>query len=315
MHTALPDSPDETRRVATSPAPAEWRRQSELDGCRCPRRRRGCARNRDQQHWKTCRSTQRRNLAEILVDDRVGSVATPALAALVRLDGTPSILAGLAGRSAAVRRAARDWASIRGVDARGFYLRRLASDPNDAIALTGLAELGNEPDEELFRSMLEDPCTRIRAAGLRGLARVDGIAARRAALQALTGALTGRITRTAANILRDGTLTAEEITAISRIALDHTRAASQRFRSLSLLRAAPWPHLSVLLEARAMTKDGKARRQLDVELRYWLASSGRISRGPDPALRERIERQLPNIEDRATPEDRVRAAHIGVIGR
>ena len=241
----------------------------------------------------------RRNLAEILVDDRVGSVATPALAALVRLDGTPSILAGLAGRSAAVRRAARDWASIRGVDARGFYLRRLASDPNDAIALTGLAELGNEPDEELFRSMLEDPRTRIRAAGLRGLARVDGIAARRAALQALTGALTGRITRTAANILRDGTLTAEEITAISRIALDHTRAASQRFRSLSLLRAAPWPHLSVLLEARAMTKDGKARRQLDVELRYWLASSGRISRGPDPALRERIERQLPNIEDRA----------------
>ena len=93
----------------------------------------------------------RRNLAEILVDDRVGSLATPALAALVKLDGTPAILAALAGRSAAVRRAARDWASIRGVDARGFYLRRLASDPNDAIALTALAELGDERDEELFR--------------------------------------------------------------------------------------------------------------------------------------------------------------------
>ena len=111
--------------------------------------------------------------------------------------------------------------------------------------------------------------------------------------------MTGRITWTAANILRDGTPTAEEISTISRIALDQTRTPSQRFRSLSLLRGARWPHLSVLLEARAITEDGKARRQLDVEIRYWLASSGRISRGPDPALRERIERLLPNIEDRA----------------
>ena len=48
-----------------------------------------------------------RRLAEVLVDDRVGSVAVPALAALVKLDGTPPVLAALTGRSPALRRAAR----------------------------------------------------------------------------------------------------------------------------------------------------------------------------------------------------------------
>lgn len=239
----------------------------------------------------------RRSLAEVLVTDRFGSVAAPALAALVKLDGTPPILAALTGPSPALRWAARDWASIRGVDARDVYLGCLAHDASDVIALVALTELGDQRDEELFRRMLADERTRIRAAGLRGLARVDRPAGRRAALEALTSTATGRITWTAANILRDGTLSGEEISAISRIARDRTRTASQRFRCLSLLRPARWPHLAILLEARETADQENERRRLDTEIRSWVSSSGRISRGPGPDLRERIERQLPAVND------------------
>jgi hypothetical protein len=41
---------------------------------------------------------ERRALANVLINDRVGSVAVPAMNALVKLDGASSILAGLAGR-------------------------------------------------------------------------------------------------------------------------------------------------------------------------------------------------------------------------
>jgi hypothetical protein len=239
----------------------------------------------------------RRRLAEVLVDDRVGSVAVPALAALVKLDGTPPVLAALTGRSPALRRAARDWAAIRGVDARGVYLERLADDPGDAIALIGLAEVGGPRDEELFHRMLWDQRARVRAAGLRALAQVDRPAGRRAALEALSGGVTGRVSRTAANILRDGTPSEAEISIISRIALDRTKTPGQRFRSLSLLRAARWPYLAVMLESREMAEDENVRRRLDAEIRAWVGSSGRISHGPDTGPRERIKRLLPTVGD------------------
>ena len=238
----------------------------------------------------------RRSLAEVLVEDRVGSVAVPALAALVTLDGTPPVLAALTGRSPALRRAARDWASIRGIDARGVYIGRLAGDPGDAIALIALAELGDPDDEQLFHRMLEDQRTRVRAAGLRALARVDRAGARRAALEALTSGVTGRINRTAANILRDGIPSENEISAISRIALDESRTPGQRIRSVSLLRSARWPHLAVLLQAREMAEDHNVRRRLDTEIRGWVGSSTRITRRPNPRLRERIEQLLPTLD-------------------
>lgn len=70
---------------------------------------------------------EQRALAVVLVEDPVGWVAVPALAALVRLDGASAIRPALTARTAAVRRAARDWASIKGVDARSIYLERVAA--------------------------------------------------------------------------------------------------------------------------------------------------------------------------------------------
>lgn len=59
---------------------------------------------------------ERRRVARILVEDPVGAVAAPALGELVALDGAPAIEPALSGRSAGVRRAARDWAAVRGID-------------------------------------------------------------------------------------------------------------------------------------------------------------------------------------------------------
>ena len=76
----------------------------------------------------------RRALAEVLVRDRVGWIAVPALAVLVELDGADAIRPALVARTAALRRAARDWASIREVDARAVYIERVAARPDDAVA-------------------------------------------------------------------------------------------------------------------------------------------------------------------------------------
>jgi len=59
-----------------------------------------------------------RRLSQILIEDRIGWVAVRALAVLVEMDGADAILPARTARTAALRRAARDWAAIRGIDAR-----------------------------------------------------------------------------------------------------------------------------------------------------------------------------------------------------
>jgi hypothetical protein len=239
---------------------------------------------------------ERRALAEVLVRDRVGWVAVPALAALVALDGAAPIIGALTARSAAVRRAARDWAAVRGVDARSVYLERLENDPLDATAVTSLAEMGDGQDADLFRRMLGDERARVRAAGLRALARVDRPAARRAAVDALRAGAAGRVTWAAADILRDHAPSGDEIQVLTRIALDPSRTPGQRLRVLSLLRRARWAHLAALLEVRNAARDEELRRRLDIEVDSWVASSRRIARPPDPDVRARVERLLPTLD-------------------
>lgn len=135
-----------------------------------------------------------RALAQVLVGDPLGRVAVPALAALVQLDGVDAIGPALLAPAAAVRRAARDWASIKGVDARAVYIERLTALPRDAIALVAVTELADPRDAGRFRRMLDDPRSRVRSAGLRGLARVDPAAGRSAAIRALDRGATGRVT-------------------------------------------------------------------------------------------------------------------------
>lgn len=244
----------------------------------------------------------RRALAEVLIADRIGAVAAPALAALVELDGAPPIRSALFARSPALRRAARDWAAIRGVDARDAYLGRLADDPRDEMALIALAEIRDPADVDLFRQMLVDGRSRVRAAGLRALAHVDRPGGRRAAVEALRAGVTGRVAWAAADVLRDGSPSATEVAVIASVARDTRRTIGQRLSAISLLRPARWEHLAALLEARAAADDEGLARRLDGEIRTWLATSGRHAHGPNAELRARIEALIAPLDAQSRRE-------------
>jgi hypothetical protein len=236
----------------------------------------------------------RRQLAQILIEDRVGWVAVRALAALVDLDGTHAILPALTARTAALRRAARGWAAIRDIDARSVYLERVGDSPKDALALVALAEMSDPEDAELFGAMLRDPRARVRAAGVRALARVDRAAGRSAAIAVLEAGQAGRAAWAAAEVLRDGVPSPEEAEVLARVGLDQTRSAGQRFRALSLIRSIRWLHLAVLLEAHEQTADDDIRSRLRREINAWNGS--RATRSPDEAIRARIVRLLPVLD-------------------
>lgn len=174
----------------------------------------------------------KRRVAERLVRDPVGWIAAQALAVLVELDGTDAIVSALTARTAALRRAARDWASIKGVDARLIYLDRLKDQAQDAVALIALAEMADARDTDLFAGMLDDPRSRVRAAGLRALARVDRSTGRRAAIEVLDAGATGRVTWAAAQVLRVGVPSSAENVVLARVALDSSRAHRKNARGL-----------------------------------------------------------------------------------
>ncbi len=245
---------------------------------------------------------QRRVLADRLLADASGVVAAPALAALVALDGVAPIERGLGAPSVAVRRAARAWAAIRGVDARAAALARLGECRSDRAALTALAELADVRDAGLFAEMLGDERMRVRAAGLRALARVDEAAARRAALDALRAGTPGRMSRAAADVLRGRPLGEPEKAVAAAIALDPARPARQRLRALNLLRTDRWMHLAVALEARATTDDPAVRAELDHVVAGWASRTAAVGRAPTPDVRSRIDRHLDTLApgDRAT---------------
>ena len=238
---------------------------------------------------------QQRRIAQTLIDDPVGAVATPALNVLVAHDGAGPVDYALTGRSAGVRRAARDWAAIRDIDARAVYLGRLRFDARDRIALTGLAEIADKRDVSLFWDMLDDDRGRIRAAGLRALARVEEGAARPVAVDALRDRASGQMFWAAADVLRRGSPTATEIEALVPVGLNPERPAGQRFRALSLLRRNRWVHLATLLQAWAETEDDIVRRRLDQEINIWIASSSRLTHAPTDEVRQQIDKLLPQL--------------------
>jgi hypothetical protein len=239
---------------------------------------------------------EQRRLALSLMDDPVGAVAVPAVNALAALDDVMAVQAALVARSAGARRAARGWAAIRGIDARGLYLKRLEVNRRDAIALTGLSEIGSPDDASIFHEMLDDDRARVRAAGLRGLARIDEATARRIAVDALRSGVSGRMLWAAADILRRRSPSDREIDALVPVALDRQRSAGQRLRAISLLRPSRWVHLSTLLHARALAEDDALRLRLDHEVNAWLARSRHARRGPADGVRHEIERFLVTVD-------------------
>lgn len=148
-------------------------------------------------------------------------------------------------------------------------------------------------DVGIFRRMLMDPRARVRAAGLRSLARVDRSAGRSAAIEALDAGQAGGVAWAAAEVLRDGVPSTDETQVLARVALDASRSAGQRLSALALIRPARWLHLAVLLEAHAEAADADFRERRRSEINGW--SGARDARsGRRAALA--IERLLPSVD-------------------
>jgi hypothetical protein len=129
---------------------------------------------------------------------------------------------------------------------------------------------------------------------LRALAGIDRPAARRRAVEAILACPVGRLARAAATVLRDGVPSADEARALAEVAACAPPAG--RFRALGLLRPLRWLHLALLLEWYEAPEDESLRRRLHAEIGTWTATSGRITRPPEPSVRARIERLLPLLD-------------------
>lgn len=240
----------------------------------------------------------RRTIASTLVGDRVGWLAGRGLEVMIELDGEPAIRAALTSPNATLRRRAREWAAIRGVDARSVYLDLLHRDPADALALIALAEIGDSADEWLLPEALDDDRARVRAAALKAVARLNAAAAREAAVEELVTGRSGRGMRAAAFVLRAASLSEHDLQRLEDVGLDAQRPAGQRLRALALLRPSRWRHLAAVLQARR-TAPPPLRDVLDEELRMWTAKSSHIARGPDECRRETIVALLPDLDPAA----------------
>lgn len=94
---------------------------------------------------------ERLAIARTLIDDPIGWLASRALEVLIAHDGDLAVERALFGRSPSLRRAARGWASLRGIDSRARYLERLSTDDADPVALSALCEIADRRDADVFR--------------------------------------------------------------------------------------------------------------------------------------------------------------------
>jgi hypothetical protein len=209
--------------------------------------------------------------------------------------GLRAIRSALTAPNATLRRRAREWAAIRDVDARSVYVERLRAAPSDALALVGLAEVGDRADRDVLVHALGDSRLGVRAAVLKAVARFDMAAAKSAAMDELAAGRSGPVGRAAAGVLSGVALGEADLNRLEEIAVDDRRPAGQRRRALALLRPARWRHLAVVMEARPGA-DLSLLHALDQELRVWINTSGHVSRGPDAGLRSRLHALLPTLD-------------------
>lgn len=202
----------------------------------------------------------------------------------------------LLASNAGLRRRARDWATLRSIDARAVYLAELREDPDDARALVALAEIGDKRDRDVLRRAANDQRARVRAPALRALATLEPATARSAAFAELVAGRSGRVARAAAEVIRAaGGLLSDEVRTLEEIALDQDRSPGQRTRALALLRPARWAHLNAILRSREAAGAPFAKR-LNQELDAWIRRSTYLARGPTPEQRDAILVRLAQLE-------------------
>lgn len=229
-----------------------------------------------------------------LLQDPVGWLAARALSTRIDLYGDRAVEEGLLAASPTVRARALDWSRTRPFDARAVYRTQLDRLPEDSVAITGLANIADAGDIEVFRAGLRHSRSSVRAACLRAIARVEPGPGQEYALETLLRREGGRVSRVAAAILRDQTLSDRQASAIEHLVADSSLDARLRWRALSTLRRNRWRYLAALLRWLQHADDGE-RTALRYEVDVWIAGATRLGAPPDSGIQLQIEAATPDL--------------------
>jgi hypothetical protein len=238
----------------------------------------------------------RREAASALVQDHVGSLAARGLESLVGIEGDQPIIRALRSRSASLRRSAQGWAALRHLDAATEYRSDLEADPADETALIGLAEVAEQKDLDMLVGALRNTRARVCAAALKAVWELDPDRGEEAAMEQLEAGAAGRVSRTAAVLLRRRATTRSTTSRIEAVALDAHRPLDHRLRAASVLRRARWLHLAVLLRIFESEPHDPRTRE---EIRQWFVASANITRGPSASIRAVIDSAARALDDRS----------------
>lgn len=240
------------------------------------------------------------DLVDVLALDRdaaVRAIAPHAVDLLLQLESDhewfrAATERALVARNPAVRRVAREWARVRGVDARWSYAK---APPERALALIGRAEIAWPSDAKVIAHLIRDPRARVSAAALRALANLSPHSVRDEARELLLTTRSRRVARAAALVLRAAGLADRDRDALAAVAVDRRRRAADRRRCMELLERAPWLHLAVLLRVHAQ-RDSPLAEFVRRELRAWPRRHARPFHGPGD-LRGELMAWVPGLDD------------------
>ncbi|HEX6036517.1 hypothetical protein [Longimicrobium sp.] len=217
------------------------------------------------------------------------------------LAGLPELGRALLDRSPAGRAHARAVVTRAGpMDFAAFYRNEIRADsPRLAEAIAGLAETGRAEDAEVIRPALAHTRPRVRVAAIRALARLAGDRHLDAFLLSL-GSLTPRVSRAAADALRDRTRLVDEAAIASAFAAESPLHARENALELLAWRG-KWDGLVWILQA-LTDSDPRIREAAGTLLERWRQRFNRTFAQPTSAQLERVRTALQPVASTLPPE-------------